>query len=301
MTRVRVFAPAKVNLALHVTGQRADGYHLLDTLVGFASVGDWVTLDTGARRGLTITGPDGGALDPDVGMPNLVIRTAMEFWGKGMGRLGLTLDKHLPVSSGLGGGSADAAATFRGMLWLMDHRGDPVTLDVSVMQRLLALGADVPMCLTCDPARVQGIGEKIVPLPDLARLPVVLVNPRVEVSTPAVFKALTQKDNPPLEPLPADLGDTGEFIAYLSRQRNDLQAPALAAAPVIATVLDRLNASDGCSLARMSGSGATCFGIYRSLDQAETAANSIALKHPDWWVRAAVLDGQGRAAPEQIS
>ena len=227
--KVRAFAPAKINLALHVTGLRADGYHLLDMLVGFASVGDWVTLDTGTKRGLTITGPEGVALTPDA--PNLVLQTAMEFWGKGMGPLGLTLDKHLPVSSGIGGGSADAAATFRGMLWLLDQRGAPLPLDQTLARRLLALGADVPMCVPCEPARVRGVGEQILPLPDLALLPVVLVNPRVAVSTPAVFKSLTQKENPAIEPLPTGLGDPAVLIPFLARQRNDLQPPAIANCP----------------------------------------------------------------------
>ncbi len=299
MARLRVFAPAKINLALHVVGQRADGYHLLDTLVGFASVGDWITLDTDKDRGLSILGPEGGALD--AAAPNLVLQTAMEFWGKGRGGLGLTLDKHLPISSGIGGGSADAAATFRGLLWLMEHMGKPLTLDIEVMKRLLSLGADVPMCLTCDPARVQGIGERIVPLDGLAKLPLVLVNPRVQVATPTVFKALTDKTNPAMSTLPADLGDAQALTLWLAGQRNDLQAPAIALAPVIGTVLDRLAATSGCTLSRMSGSGATCFGIFPDAAQATDAAARIAQDNPGWWVRAAVLDGQDRAAPEPIS
>lgn len=300
MARVRVFAPAKVNLALHVTGQRADGYHLLDSLVGFASVGDWVTLDTGKKRGLSITGPEGKSLDPDVGMPNLVIRTAMEFWRKGMGPLGLTLDKHLPVSSGIGGGSADAAATFRGMLWLSEQIGKPLPMDLETMKRLLRLGADVPMCLTCDPARVQGIGERIEPFPGLARLALVLVNPRVAVPTPDVFKALAQKDNSPLDALP-DLADAAALVRWLARQRNDLEAPAITVAPQIAAVLRTLGGVTGCRLARMSGSGATCFGIFDSPEAAQSAAARLASLRPEWWVAATVLNGQDRAGPEALS
>ena len=299
MARVKVFAPAKVNLALHVVGQREDGYHMLDTLVGFASVGDWVTLDTGQKRGLTIVGPEGAALDPET--PNLVMQTAKVFWGKGMGPLGLTLAKHLPVSSGIGGGSADAAATFRGILWLMNNKGRDWPMEDALAGRLLALGADVPMCFLSEPTRVGGIGEQIGRLPEMARLPVVLVNPRVAVSTPAVFKALTKKNNPKMELLPGDIGDAAGLIAYLSHQRNDLQHPAIAAAPVIGEVLARISASEGCALARMSGSGATCFGVFPSAAAAEMAAADLTKGRPDWWVRAAVLDGQDRAAPEPIS
>lgn len=294
---LRIFAPAKVNLALHVTGQRPDGYHLIDTLVGFASVGDWVMIETGQAPGLAITGPEGAALDPAA--PNLVSRTVAEFWGGAP--LGLRLDKHLPVSSGIGGGSADAAATFRGLVWLMAQSGGPSTPLAGQGARLLALGADVPMCVPSTPARVRGIGEVLEPVPGLARLSLVLVNPRVALPTPAVFGALRDKANPDLPGLPPDPGDARALTRYLADQRNDLQAPALALAPVIGAVLDRLAASAGCQLARMSGSGATCFGTYPDAATADQAARRIARDHPGWWVKSAVLDGQSRAAPELVS
>ena len=297
MARVRVFAPAKVNLALHVVGRRADGYHLLDTLVGFASVGDWVELDSAGPEGLTITGPESAGLDPVGG--NLVMRAAAEFWAAGL--LGLHLDKHLPVSSGIGGGSADAAAAFRGMVRLNERLGLNAAPSGDVARRLLSIGADVPMCARSIPARIGGIGDRIEPLDTLAPLAMVLVNPRVQVSTPAVFKALTKKDNPEMEPLPADLADAGALVHYLARQRNDLQGPAMASAPMIGTVLDRLAASAGCGLARMSGSGATCFGIYKSQAAATAAAEALSKDHPEWWVKSAVLDGQTRAAPVDLS
>ncbi|MGQ0610866.1 MAG: 4-(cytidine 5'-diphospho)-2-C-methyl-D-erythritol kinase [Paracoccaceae bacterium] len=294
---LRIFAPAKVNLALHVTGQRPDGYHLIDTLVGFASVGDWVTIDDRQAPGLAITGPEAAALDPAA--PNLVTRTVAEFWGGAP--LGLRLDKHLPVSSGIGGGSADAAATFRGLAWLMERSRGPAATPARAAARLLALGADVPMCVPSVPARVRGIGERVEPVTDLARLSLVLVNPRVALATPAVFGALRDKANSDLGDLPADPGDAPALTAFLTRQRNDLQAPALALAPVIGAVLDRLAASAGCQLARMSGSGATCFGIYPDAATADQAARRIARDTPAWWVKSAVLDGQSRAAPEMVS
>lgn len=296
MARVAVFAPAKINLALHVVGQRADGYHLLDTLVAFASIGDRVVLDTDAQ-GFAIDGAEAAALDADA--DNLVQRAAAEFWNGAA--LGMTLTKNLPVSSGIGGGSADAAAAVRGMAWLRGQGGLPPIADDALAQGLLRLGADVPMCLTCRPARVTGIGEQIDPLPNLARLHVVLVNPRLAVATPQVFKALTQKENPALAVLPADLGDAQVLVDYLLQQRNDLQAPALAIAPQIGVVLQRLGQCDGLQLARMSGSGATCFGIFPTDQAAQAAADAIAQDRPDWWVRACLLDGQDRAAPQPLN
>ena len=297
IAKVRVFAPAKINLALHVVGQRVDGYHLLDTLVGFASVGDWVTLDAGPPDGLTIAGPEAdGLMACD---DNLVTRAARAFWPAGA--LGLHLDKHLPVASGIGGGSADAAACIRGIDWLGGQRGHLAAPEPARVRQMIALGADVPMCLPSAPARAQGIGERITPLPDLAKLPIVLVNPRVAVPTPMVFKALATKQNPEMSALPPDLGNAAILTDYLSHQRNDLQAPAIALAPVIAMVLDRIAATKDCALARMSGSGATCFGIYPSPAAATTAAMALGRDNPGWWVRVAVLDGQDRAAPHPLN
>lgn len=283
MRPVRVFAPAKINLCLHVTGQRADGYHLLDTLVGFASVGDWLDLCPGAA-GLTISGPEAAGLNADAS--NLVCRAAAAFWRGGP--LGLHLDKHLPVASGLGGGSADAAACWRGIAALQGAGEDAAAL--------LALGADVPMCAFGQPARARGIGEVVEPV-TLPALVLLLVNPRVEVPTPAVFSALTRKDNPPLTPLPAHL-NAKDLVHWLKDQRNDLEQPALLIAPVIGRVLDEIAALPHCALARMSGSGASCFGIFDSDAQAEQAASRLRARHPDWWITPTRLDGQDRAAPQ---
>lgn len=278
---IRVFAPAKINLALHVTGQRADGYHLLDTLVGFASVGDWLELSEGAT-GFSVSGPEAAQVPADGRNSVLAAAGAFGFTGA------LHLEKHLPVASGIGGGSADAAAAVRGIVALTGQ--EPAGLAA----RLLALGADVPMCHASTPARVRGIGEEIAPLP-LPALPVVLVNPRVEVSTPAVFKALTEKGNPPLgaPPAPADL------LPWLAARRNDLEPPAIALVPAIGEVLGALR-NCGAGLARMSGSGATCFGIFTDDSKAGTAARALRARHPGWWVAAARLDGQDRLAPQLI-
>lgn len=276
---IRVFAPAKINLALHVTGQRADGYHLLDMLVAFADVGDDVTLEPAATPSLSVTG---AALTG----PNILDRVLRDFATR---PYAVTLDKRLPVASGMGGGSADAAALYRGILSVQGRAADPA--------ELLPLGADVPICVTSQAARVRGIGDDILPLPQMAALSVLLVNPRLPLATPAVFAALTTKQNSGLAPLPDDLGDVAGLIQYLQTQRNDLQPAAIGLAPVIAEVLAEISQT-GAVLARMSGSGATCFGIYP--DPPHQAAAQIRARHPDWWITTATLNGPPNIAPQAI-
>ena len=285
MPRIDVFAPAKVNLALHVTGQRADGYHLLDSLVAFSPVGDALTLCPAEALGLKVSGPEGAAV-PE-GPENLVLKAAALF-GSGAA---VTLEKSLPAASGIGGGSSDAAAALRGMAALT---GQPLPEAGAVLK----LGADVPMCLDPRPARTRGIGEDLTPVA-LPALPAVLVNPRVEVPTPSVFKALSCKDNPPLPEIPT-FGDADACIAWLSAQRNDLQAPAVAQAPVIAEVLAVLAALPGCKLARMSGSGATCFGLFGTEAEAAAAQAMLAARHPGWWSAHGSLGDQAQKAAPQI-
>ncbi|WP_299141805.1 4-(cytidine 5'-diphospho)-2-C-methyl-D-erythritol kinase [uncultured Tateyamaria sp.] len=301
MTTVEVFAPAKINLTLHVTGQRADGYHLLDSLVAFADIGDRITLHAGWRdKAFEVTGPEAAPeLESD---SNIMWHAATKFWMPDR-PLSMQLDKHLPMASGIGGGSADAAATYRGLLRLRaavegrDVPRDPTPQDA---QDLLEIGADVPMCVLSDPARVQGIGEQITPVPDLHAYPVVLVNPRVQVSTPAVFKRLEAKDNPALEPWPAPFDDRDAALAWMRTQRNDLQAAAIQDCPQIGDVLAALEHSGPCQLARMSGSGATCFGLFDRMHMATDAAEAIRAAHPGWWVQAGRLNGGRRAVPQLI-
>ncbi|MBC7142112.1 MAG: 4-(cytidine 5'-diphospho)-2-C-methyl-D-erythritol kinase [Rhodobacteraceae bacterium] len=273
---IEVAAPAKLNLALHVTGQRADGYHLLDSLVVFADIGDRVSVAPAGALTLAITGPEAAGLG--AGEDNLVLRAARAFAAARGARI--TLEKNLPVASGIGGGSADAAATLTALARLWDL---PLPGDAAV----LTLGADVPVCLAGRPARMSGIGEALAPVPPLpGGLAVVLVNPRVTVATPAVFRALARKDNPALEAMPERFADAEDLAGWLLRQRNDLQAAAIGMAPVIAAVLDRI-AATGPLLTRMSGSGATSFGLYGTLASAAAAAADLASAHPGWWVRAA--------------
>jgi len=300
MKTVEVFAPAKINLTLHVTGQLPNGYHTLDSLVAFADIGDTVTLHSPGPADLLVSGPEAV---PELASPdNIMWMAATKFWTPDRS-LSMHLDKHLPMASGIGGGSADAAAVYRGLLLLRaaveghDQPRDPTTQDA---RDLLEIGADVPMCVLSEPARIRGIGEQIEPVPDLFPYPVVLVNPRAPVSTPAVFKGLTVKDNPGHDPWPGDFEDRSAILGWLGAQRNDLQAPAIRDCPAIARVLQVLNQIDTCRLARMSGSGATCFALFEKMHEAISAAEAISVSHPEWWVRAGRLSGGRRAAPQLI-
>lgn len=284
---IEVFAPAKINLALHVTGRREDGYHLLDTLVAFAPVGDTLRLRPAPGLSLTVSGPEGAAVP--AGPENLVLRATA--FVPGAGGAEIELIKRLPTASGIGGGSSDAAAMLRGLAHLR-----AVTVPAEGLERL---GADVPMCLSPHPARVTGIGERIVPvtLPDL---PAVLVNPRVAVATPAVFRALSRRDGAPMPDLPV-FARIGDCIDWLSAQRNDLEAPAVALAPEIGAVLGALRQTAGCRLTRMSGSGATCFGLFATMAGAEAAADALRATHPGWWIASGALGDQAvRSAPQPV-
>ncbi|GAB1478477.1 4-(cytidine 5'-diphospho)-2-C-methyl-D-erythritol kinase [Paracoccaceae bacterium] len=270
-------ARAKVNLALHVVGRRADGYHLLDSLVVFAGVGDRITAAPGPGLRLQVTGPQAGGLAED--QDNLCLRAARLMAGPGAL---ITLDKHLPVASGIGGGSADAAATLQVLarLWRAPLPDAPA---------VLALGADVPVCLAGRPARMEGVGEVLSPLPPLPAAWLVLANPGVAVPTPAVFRALSRHDNARLPAVLPRLATVGELAAFLMMQRNDLEAPATLLAPVIGQVRAALSAQPGCLMARMSGSGATCFGLFPDALNAAAAAAALRRARPGWWIEAAEL------------
>jgi 4-diphosphocytidyl-2-C-methyl-D-erythritol kinase len=270
-------ARAKINLALHVTGRRADGYHLLDSLVAFADIGDRILVSAADTLSLTVTGPMAAGLS--AGPDNLVLRAAMTL-GRGRGAA-ITLEKHLPIASGIGGGSADAAAT---LLALAELWGCPLPKPAAV----LALGADVPVCLAGVAARMQGIGEVISPL-ILPPAHVVLVNPGFGLATADVFRAVTRHDNPPLEMPGTTLPDVQALTVWLRQMRNDLQPAAESLAPGIAKVIAALQTQPQCLIARMSGSGATCFGLFATAAAAEGAAQTLA--RPGWWVRAAALAG----------
>lgn len=287
----RLIAPAKVNLALHVVGQRADGYHLLDSLVVFAPEAvDLIDVAATPTDGdsIAVTGPFSASLTNDG--DNILIkalalsRSILSGRGVGLPPIAVTLDKRLPVASGIGGGSADAAALLR---WIAGAA--PAAL-VDLMAAAIELGADVPMCCDGRPARVRGIGETVVPLPAMPALPLLLVNPRVPVATPTVFKALTRRDNGRLPDLPATgFADIEALVAWLAQTRNDLEAPAIGLVPEIDAIGEALR-SRGALFARMSGSGATVFGLFASAAEAMSARRQLAKDRPDWWISPAGPD-----------
>ena len=279
-----VEAPAKVNLTLHVVGKRADGYHLLDSLVAFAGVGDTLDFAPADDISLTLTGPT-AALIPLEG-ENIVLKAARLLAEAADVTKGaaITLIKRLPVAAGIGGGSADAAAAIKGLMRLWD-----VSLPPEALQKLaLAIGADVPVCLAGKPTRMMGIGDALEPAPSLPPAWLVLVNPMVPLHTPAVFKARTG-DFSAAEPLTYTPHNAQELALALAARRNDLTPPAISIEPVVGEVLAALSARPSCLLARMSGSGATCFGLFAMEHEARAAAQSLGLAHPGWWVAPARL------------
>jgi 4-diphosphocytidyl-2-C-methyl-D-erythritol kinase len=281
-------APAKINLALAVTGRRVDGYHLLESLVVFAAGGDRLEAEAADVDSLVVAGPFASELERTDLSDNLVTRARDALRGHllshGMNAppVALRLAKNLPVASGIGGGSADAAASLRLLARFWSASMTPGTL----RDLALSLGADVPMCLDGRTLIARGIGEEVEPLDGVERLPMVLANPRVAVSTPAVFRALASPDNPPLPPLPRDRGIRA-MADWVKAARNDLLAPALSLAPQIGPCLAALTQT-GALAVSMSGSGATCFGIYASEAEAEQAARRISTAEPGWFVQATI-------------
>jgi 4-diphosphocytidyl-2-C-methyl-D-erythritol kinase len=282
-------ARAKVNLSLKVLGRRTDGYHELESLVAFAGVGDELTLEPGPELGMSIGGPLGGGLEADE--RNLVLRAthalADEAGALRWGRFHLV--KRLPVASGIGGGSADAAGALRLLARLNGmSRGEPALLRAAAR-----VGADVPVCLDSRARVMAGIGERLGEPLRLPPLFAVLVNPGVPVGTAAVFRELGLQRGQELSPAGAmpDLAQSsvGELVAMLGGSGNDLEAPARRVAPVLGEVLAWLAALPGCRLARMSGSGATCFALFDDCRASAAAAKALQKSRPGWWVKPTVL------------
>ena len=286
-------ARAKVNLYLHVTGRRDDGYHLLDSLAVFPDAADRLTVEPDSELRLSLSGPFAQQLD-DGNVDNLVVRAARALARhRRPGEAGgahLTLEKHLPVASGIGGGSADAAAALRLLrrFWSVDALGEP-----GLHALASGLGADVPVCLQQGPARMGGVGEMLEGAPLLPDLGMMLVNCGEAVSTQAVFRARAPGFSPKAE-LPRGWSDATSLGASLASLSNDLEAPALLLCPAIGLVLAFLRTLPGCRLARMSGSGATCFALFDS-PQAARAAYAEAMRAGrlpgHWWAWAGGLFG----------
>jgi len=277
-------APAKVNLSLHVIGQQDDSYHLLDSLVCFAGIYDEITASASVDLRLTVKGPF--AQGVPASESNLVLRAARALQAARGVNVGaqLTLEKNLPHAAGLGSGSSDAAMTLAilAQLWKVA----PLSANAP---EVLALGADVPVCMMApNPTRMEGIGELLTPCPSLPNAALVLVNPRVSVPTKAVFEGLVSKQNPIMGEIPP-LRNFDALAKWVSRLRNDLEPPARALAPQVDEAIKALSVQPLVAHAAMSGSGATCFGLTRSMGDARQVARALQVAHMDWWVAPAEL------------
>lgn len=286
---ITVIAPAKINLFLHITGRRGDGYHLLESLFAFTRQGDEITLEHAPELSVDIIGPFAGPLAADA-HDNLVLKAAVALGEAAGGVPGarITLKKNLPVAAGIGGGSADAAATLRGLnkLWR-------VGLSLAELEPIAyGLGADVPACLYDTPLFVEGVGEKLSPLVLGWRAGVLLVNPGVMLSTPAVFKAFKVGGSCFDAPLAG--AEPWVSVSTLAKEsQNSLERAAVSVCAEVADVLQALNGLDGVQLSRMSGSGATCFALFETREAAEHAGRTLKNEHPDWWVMADELVSHG--------
>jgi len=284
-------APAKVNLTLRVIGRRADGYHDIESVVAFADLCDRLSLTPTDELALAVVGPGAGqtGADPE----NLVLKAGRALAARVVGiKLGaFHLEKNIPVAAGLGGGSADAAAALR----LLAQANNLATDDPRLLQAAGATGADVPVCLDPRPRLIRGIGDILsAPLP-LPRLSAVLVNPGVALSTKLVFSGWTHSVHP-AQPIDSAVltkrQSEKQLLDWLAGQPNDLESPATALAPVIAHVLAALRSLAGCRLARMSGSGATCFALFSSAAESAAAAKILRAKFPQWWIVETTLGGR---------
>ena len=282
----KAIAPAKVNLTLHVTGQRDDGYHLLDSLVVFTDAGDVIKVAPANTLTLAVSGPFAFGVPTDGA--NLILRAAetlRHIRGVIKGAA-ITVEKNLPNAAGLGGGSSDAATTLK----LLAELWEVSPLSASNTE-VLMLGADVPVCMRSPtPTRMSGIGELLAPAPKLPTCALVLINPKVSVPTGAVFDGLATKQNPPMDRIPENLS-FADFADWLAAQRNDLQPPAIKTAPAIKAAIDSLNKNPTIAFAGMSGSGATCFGVTKNMADARHAARIIQVAEMGWWVTPAEVLG----------
>ncbi|HEY8190453.1 MAG TPA: 4-(cytidine 5'-diphospho)-2-C-methyl-D-erythritol kinase [Micavibrio sp.] len=289
---ITVFAPAKINLYFHIVGKRNDGYHDLDSLVAFADIGDSIRIEPARNFHFQVDGPFAGAftnrdLDPSLSSSNLVTRAtrAIAEAFRREPHIRITLTKNLPIASGLGGGSADAAATLWGLMQLWQI---PPSMPL-LPELMLSLGADVPVCMHGAPVRMRGIGDILDPVPGLLDIPAILINPLKPCVTADIFRRLKGPVRREVA-MPQDLSSEASLIEFLQQQNNDLTAAATECVPEVAEIISLLREQKECSLSRMSGSGATVFGLFSCWDHALKAAEQINANHPEWWVRAGTIN-----------
>jgi 4-diphosphocytidyl-2-C-methyl-D-erythritol kinase len=287
-----IFAPAKVNLYLHVTGRLDNGYHMLDSLVAFADIGDQVEIEPAADFQFRVKGPYANGfgpkeLDASPNSANLVVQAVWSLAqaAQKVPNIRATLIKNLPLASGLGGGSSDAAAVIWGLLewWALSSQAHYLP---GLMARL---GADVPVCLPCKPSRVRGIGDILDPAPSMPEVAIVLVHPAKPCPTAEVFSHFGDQFME-TQTLPASFDTFDTLISFLREQENVLYKPAYNLVPEISNAINALAAQKHCALARLSGAGATCFGLFQHERDAKQAAKTIASENPDWWVESGWLN-----------
>lgn len=287
-----IFAPAKINLFLHVTGKTDNNYHTLDSLINFADIGDEITIEPASQFSFDIDGPYAGYFNADAQKStdestNLVVKAvfAMAQKFERLPDFKITLTKNLPIASGMGGGSSNAAATIWGLLewWNIPTNTDDLP------ELFLKLGADVPVCYYSQPARMQGIGDLVTPVPDMPELDILLINPGKPCPTEKVFAGITPPYSEKIT-FPPHFKSTHALIEFLSHQRNDLTPAASNIVSEINEILPLIQKQKGCALARLSGSGATCFGIFENADTAKEAEIKIREQNPDWWIRTGTLN-----------
>jgi len=287
-----IFAPAKINLTLHVTGRLDNGYHTLDSFVAFADIGDELRIEPAPDFAFALQGPFAGSFGPKEmdASPNSANLAVQAAWAlsravQKLPNVKITLTKNLPLASGLGGGSSDAAAVIWGLSewWGLSRQAKYLPALMST------LGADVPVCLDCKAARLRGIGEILDPVPPMPEIPLILVHPGKPCPTAQVFARFASDFRQP-ESLPEKLETLDDLSAYLKTKTNDLFGPACGVVPEIENVQRAIEYQAGCRLARMSGAGATCFGLFETEKHARDAAKTIAFENPDWWTRAGWLN-----------
>lgn len=289
-----VFAPAKVNLFLHVLGKRKDGYHTLESLVAFADVGDCVAIEAADSFSFEIDGLFSGSFDQQArytDSDNLVVKAArlLSQVAEKPLNLSIRLTKNLPLSSGLGGGSSDAAAC----IWALQNYWG-LARDADYLEPLLLkLGADVPVCYSCQPSIMRGVGEDLSPAPDMPDIPAVIINPAQACSTVEVFARHNRHYSKAVS-LPNQFKTVHDLVDFLNTTRNDLYKPAVNFLPAVQNVIGALDAEKTCLFSRMSGSGASCFGLFEEMGEAQKAANTIKTENPDWHVFTSILNSPER-------
>ncbi|MAZ76067.1 MAG: 4-(cytidine 5'-diphospho)-2-C-methyl-D-erythritol kinase [Micavibrio sp.] len=284
-------APAKINLYLHVTNKREDGYHNLDSLITFADFGDQITLNTSKTLSLSIDGLFAKDLSIneqslEYSSDNILVKTLWKIadYAHQTPSFNITLTKNIPIGAGLGGGSADAAALARILCQLWDI--DPS--DKDFQEILFSIGADVPMCFASETCQIKNAGELIKKAPKLPSMNTVLVHPNSHCSTVKIFK-INKSYSPNTVSIPDVISNQEELLSFLKTTRNDLTNAALKNTPAIKEILNALNKQDGIALSRMSGSGSACFGIFKTQNNATNAAEIIKNLHPEWWVQAVTI------------